>query len=61
MLFDSDVLIFVQRGNTKAAQWIEQANERTIFYPDLYGAAQGAQHRIIKQFLHDCALSKILI
>ena len=30
MLFDTDVLIFVQRGNKKAAKLIEETNQRRI-------------------------------
>jgi len=63
MLFDTDVLIFVQRGNIKAAQWVEQASERAIsiqtYMELLQGAKDKAQHRIIKQFLHDFAFETI--
>jgi len=63
MLFDTDVLIFVQLGNIKAAQWIEQASQRAIsiqtYMELLQGAKDKVQHRIIKQFLHDFAFETI--
>jgi len=59
MLFDTDVLIFVQRGNEKAAQWIDDADERIIsiqtYMELLQGAKNRRQHLIIKQFLADFA------
>jgi len=59
MLFDTDVLIFVQRGNIRAAQWVEDAAQRAIsiqtYMELLQGAQNKAQHRIIKQFLRDFA------
>lgn len=59
MLFDTDVLIFVQRGNIRAAQWVEDASQRAIsiqtYMELLQGAQNKAQHRIIKQFLRDFA------
>jgi len=57
MLFDTDVLIFVQRGNEKAAQWINDEKERFIsiqtYMELLQGAKNRQQHLIIKQFLGD--------
>ena len=55
MLFDTDILIWVQRGNKKAAQFIEQANERAIsaqtYMELLQGASNKQQHDFIKSFL----------
>lgn len=63
MLFDTDVLIFVQRGNDKAAQWVEDATERLISiqtYMELLQSARNReQHLIIKKFLRDFAFETI--
>ncbi len=63
MLFDTDVLIFVQRGNDKAAQWIEDATERSIsiqiYMELLQGAKNKEQYLIIKQFLRYFAFETI--
>jgi len=57
MLFDTDVLIFVQRGNIKAAALVESTEQRYIStqtYMELLQCAKSkAQHRIIQQFLKD--------
>ncbi len=57
MLFDTDVLIFVQRGNAKAAALAEATEQRDIStqtYIELLQCAKSkAQHRIIQQFLKD--------
>lgn len=61
MLFDSDILIWVQRGNPKAARLIERTSERFISaqsYMELLQCAQDkAQHRIIRGFLKEFAFS----
>jgi len=55
VLFDTDILIWVQRGNIKAAQLIEQANERAIsaqtYMELLQGASNKQQHDSVKSFL----------
>jgi len=57
MLFDTDVLIFVQRGNNKAAALVESTEQRYISthtYMELLQCAKNKeQHRIIQQFLKD--------
>ncbi len=57
MLFDTDVLIFVQRGNIKAAELVEDAGQRYIStqtYMELLQCAKNKkQHRIVQQFLKD--------
>ncbi len=57
MIFDTDILIWIERGNSKAAHLIEQANERFISvqtYLELLQCAENkAQHDCTKQFLKD--------
>ena len=57
MMFDTDVLIWVQRGNEKAARKIEESQDRSISiltYMELQQSAQDrAQLKIIKSFIHD--------
>lgn len=57
MMFDTDILIWVQRGNEKAAALIEKARDRSISlltYMELMQcAANRRQHRVIKDFLRD--------
>lgn len=57
MIFDTDVLIYVQRGNRKAADEVDAANERSLSiqsYMELLQCANNkSQHRQIKEFLSD--------
>jgi len=57
MLFDTDILIWVQRGNKKAADLIERTNDRLISvltYLELMQCANNKeQHNFIKKFLKD--------
>lgn len=61
MLFDTDILIWVQRGNRKAAQLIDGADERLISiltYMELLQAAKDKrQHAVIKQYVRDLSFS----
>lgn len=57
MLFDTDILIWVQRGNEKAARVIDQSPDRYVSiltYMELLQAAQNRkQHEYITSFLSD--------
>lgn len=61
MLFDTDILIWVQRGNRKAAQLIDGAEERLISiltYMELLQAAKDKrQHAVIKRYVRDLSFS----
>lgn len=61
MLFDTDILIWVQRGNRKAARLIDGAGERLISvltYMELLQAARDKrQHAVIKQYVRDLSFS----
>ena len=57
MIFDTDIFIWVQRGNRKAAALIEQSAERFISVQSLMELLQAAndrsQQRAVKKFLAD--------
>lgn len=57
MIFDTDILIFIQRGNKKAAALVESVSERHIsvqtYLELLQGAQSSRQHIIIKTFLKE--------
>jgi len=57
VIFDTDVLIWVQRGNEKAARVIDQSNDRyvsVLTYMELLQAAQNRkQQEYITSFLGD--------
>lgn len=57
VIFDTDILIWVERGNTKAARLIERTEERRISvqtYMELLQCAENRQQQeITKQFLKD--------
>lgn len=58
MIFDTDILIWLQRGNSKAAEIIDKTEDREISiitYMELLQCAAGKhQHKQIKDFLVDC-------
>ena len=57
MLFDTDIFIWVQRGNAKAAAKINIAQDRYLsiqsYMELLQGAINKKQHHFIKNFLID--------
>ena len=57
MIFDTDIFIWIQRGNPKAARLVEQEEERSIsvqtYMELLQGADNKQQHECTKQFLKD--------
>jgi predicted nucleic acid-binding protein len=61
MIFDTDIFIWVQRGNGKAAALIQHVPERYLSvqtYMELLQCARDKQqHRLIKQFIADFAFT----
>lgn len=61
MIFDTDILIWVQRGHEKAAELIEKTENRYLsiqsYMELLQGAKNKAQHRVIKDFICEFELS----
>lgn len=57
MIFDTDIFIWMQKGNEKAARLFEQSVERYLSiqsYMELFqGARSKSQHKIVKDFLLD--------
>lgn len=57
MLFDTDVLIWAERGNLKASFVIENTDKRQIslqtYLELLQGANNAQQHHVIKAFLSE--------
>ena len=57
MIFDTDIFIWIQRGNKKAARLIEQEEERLLsihtYMELLQGAKDKKQHAASKRFLKD--------
>ncbi len=57
MIFDTDIFIWVQRGNSKAATLIEKAPDRFLsiqtYMELLQGATSKDQHKHTKSFIKD--------
>ncbi len=55
MIFDTDIFIWAQRGNPKAAKVMEKSEERCLsiqsYMELLQGAKNKSQHKYIKDFL----------
>lgn len=57
MLFNTDIIIWIQKGNQKAAQFVAKEDDRKISvqtYMELLQCAKAKeQHRFVKDFLHE--------
>jgi predicted nucleic acid-binding protein len=63
MLFDTDVLIWVFRGNPRAAKLLETAEERSLsvisYMELLQGVRDGREAKAIRAFLADFGFSTV--
>jgi hypothetical protein len=61
MIFDSDILIWVQRGNEKAARLIEKDEDRHLsiqsYMELLQGAKNKTHHKYVKDFISEFEFS----
>ena len=61
MIFDTDILIWVQRGNRNAAKLIDNAEDRHLsiqsYMELLQGAKNKLQHKNVKDFISDFGFS----
>ncbi len=57
MIFDTDIFIWIQRGNNKAAKLIEKTSDRFLsiqsYMELLQGATSKTQHKYTKSFIKD--------
>ena len=57
MIFDTDILVWIQKGNEKAAKAIDNTEEKAIsilsYMELLQGAQNKKQHAYIKDFLYE--------
>lgn len=57
MIFDTDILIWIERGNAKAARLVEKDDDRSLsiqsYMELLQGAKNKLQHRYVKDFISD--------
>ena len=63
MIFDTDIFIWIQRGNARAAQWVEDEEERLLsvqtYLELLQGAENRRQHEQTKSFLKEFGFSTL--
>ena len=61
MIYDTDIVIWVQRGNEKAARLIEKDIDRHLsvqsYMELLQGAKNKTHHKYVKDFISDFAFS----
>ena len=61
MIFDTDIFIWVQRGNQNAARLIDNAEDRYLsiqsYMELLQGAKNKLQHKNVKDFISDFGFS----
>jgi len=61
MIFDTDIFIWVQRGNRKAARLIDRSQPRYLsiqsYMELLQGAENKTQHKNVKDFISDFGFS----
>ncbi len=53
MIFDTDILIWVQRGNEKAAKLIEKDEDRHLSIQSYMEMLQGAKNKIHHKYVKD--------
>jgi len=63
VIFDTDIFIWIQRGNARAARWVEAEDERLLsvqsYLELLQGAENRRQHEQTKSFLKDFGFSTL--
>jgi predicted nucleic acid-binding protein len=56
MMYDTDILIWIQRGNRKAARLVEKDQERSLsiqsYMELLQGARDKADQKVVKDFIY---------
>jgi len=61
MIYDTDILIWVQRGNEKAAKLIEKDNDKYLsiqsYMELLQGAKNKTHHKYVKDFISEFEFS----
>ncbi len=61
MIYDTDILIWIQRGNKKAVRLIEKDDDKYLsiqsYMESLQGAKNKTQHKYIKNFISEFEFS----